>query len=78
MNIASDGKRIHVRWFDHSAKSDLLKEFERPMELFLTNRCVWLSRHHAERLVDVEFLGEDEEPPHREQGYYTRQVVWPI
>ncbi|KAG8730865.1 hypothetical protein FRC12_020039, partial [Ceratobasidium sp. 428] len=74
MSVTSDGKRLHVRWFDHSAKSDLLKEFERPMELFLTNRCAWLVREHVERLVDVEFLSEDEEPPHREKGYYVRFI----
>ncbi|KAG8699837.1 hypothetical protein FRC09_006344, partial [Ceratobasidium sp. 395] len=74
ISIASGGKRLHVRWFDHSAKSDLLKEFERPMELFLTNRCAWLAREHVERLVDVEFLSEDEEPPHREKGYYVRFI----
>ncbi|KAG9099586.1 hypothetical protein FRC06_005127 [Ceratobasidium sp. 370] len=74
VSITPDDKRLHVRWFDHSAKSDLLKEFERPMELFLTNRCVWLSRHHAERLVDVEFLDPDKEPLHQERGYYTRFI----
>ncbi|KAG9126884.1 hypothetical protein FRC07_001542 [Ceratobasidium sp. 392] len=74
MKIATNNEQLHVRWFDHSAKSDLLKEFERPMELFLTNRCAWVSRKHVQRLVDVSFLGEDEAPSDREQNYYVRFI----
>jgi hypothetical protein len=72
ISVSPDAKQLHLRWFDHSAKSDLLKEFERPMELFLTNRCVWLSRHHVKRFVEVKFLGANEAPLDREQGYYVR------
>ncbi|QRV90058.1 DNA (cytosine-5-)-methyltransferase [Ceratobasidium sp. AG-Ba] len=74
LKTGQDGSRIHVRWFDHSAKSDLLKEFERPMELFLTNRCAWLSRDQIKMLVNVEFLSPEDEPSNYEQGYHTRFI----
>ena len=68
----ADGQQVHVRWFDHSAKTDLLSYFERPMELFLSRRCGYVARNHVERVVEVKLLELDEKPPNREQHYYFR------
>ncbi|KAF8604128.1 hypothetical protein BDV93DRAFT_108399 [Ceratobasidium sp. AG-I] len=70
----ADGQQVHVRWFDHSAKTDLLSYFERPMELFLSRRCGYVARNHVERVVEVKLLEPDEKPPNREQHYYFRFI----
>lgn len=68
----ADGQQVHVRWFDHSAKTDLLSYFERPMELFLSRRCGYVARNHVQRVIEVKLLESDEKPPDREQYYYFR------
>ncbi|CAE6445450.1 unnamed protein product [Rhizoctonia solani] len=70
---AGDGQ-IHVRWFDHSSKTVLFSGLERPMELFLSQRCGNVKRSHVKRIVEVRWLGPDESIPDHEQGYYIRFI----
>ncbi|KAG8714584.1 uroporphyrin-III C-methyltransferase, partial [Ceratobasidium sp. 423] len=70
---AGDGQ-IHVRWFDHSSKTVLFSGLERPMELFLSQRCGNIKRSHVKRIVEVQWLGPDESTPDHEQRYYIRFI----
>ncbi|CAE6460712.1 unnamed protein product [Rhizoctonia solani] len=73
--IGSTGDgRLHVRWFDHSSKTSLLSGLERPMELFLSQRCGTIERSHVRRIIEVRWLGPDHNAPDHEQGYYVRFI----
>ncbi|CCO34694.1 DNA (cytosine-5-)-methyltransferase [Rhizoctonia solani AG-1 IB] len=72
--IDATRENLHVRWFDHSSKTTLLAGLERPLELFLSQRCDDIQRTHVKRIVEVRWLGPDQHAPDHEEGYYVRFI----
>ncbi|KAF8674221.1 Cytosine specific DNA methyltransferase replication foci domain [Rhizoctonia solani] len=72
--IDATSDNLHVRWFDHSSKTSLLAALERPLELFLSQRCDDIRRVHVKCIIDVRWLGPDQGVPDYEEGYYVRFI----